>query len=225
MRAGLSRFVLVTLVLLAPSPALWAQHTGLPSVHTAPTFSPPVRFAPPRTPPPTPTIGRSGHWPSWTPPPSPVNRNNSHRIYPAFYAGYPWLTTFALPLGYDTPYFNDWQEEQAPPRQTEYSAPPAANDVALPPGPELAGNAPPPFRPPYEAPVEAAPLHDQPATTLIFSDGRPAVEVHNYALTGSTLYALDGDSRQEIPLSQLNIPATTEANRKAGVDFALPVAH
>jgi hypothetical protein len=48
--------------------------------------------------------------------------------------------------------------------------------------------------------------------------------VHNYALTGSTLYALDGESRQEIPLSLLNVPATVEANRAAGVDFALPVS-
>ena len=36
---------------------------------------------------------------------------------------------------------------------------------------------------------------------------------------------IDGDSRQEISLSLLNVPATVEANRKAGVDFALPVSH
>ncbi len=56
-------------------------------------------------------------------------------------------------------------------------------------------------------------MHAQPATTLIFKDGRPPAQVHNYALTGSTLYALDGESRQEIPLSLLNVPATVEANR------------
>ena len=67
-------------------------------------------------------------------------------------------------------------------------------------------------------------MHVQPATTLIFKDGRSPVQVHNYALTASTLYALDGDSRQEIPLSLLDVPATVEANRKAGVDFALPVS-
>ena len=67
-------------------------------------------------------------------------------------------------------------------------------------------------------------MHLQPTTILIFKDGRTPVQVHNYALTASTLYALDGDSRQEIPLSLLNVPATVEANRKAGVDFALPVS-
>ena len=67
-------------------------------------------------------------------------------------------------------------------------------------------------------------MHAQPATTLIFKDGRPPVQIHNYALTGSTLYALDGESRQEIPLSLLDVPATVAANRAAGVDFALPVS-
>jgi hypothetical protein len=68
-------------------------------------------------------------------------------------------------------------------------------------------------------------VHLQPTTTLIFRDGRTPVQVHNYALTANTLYALDGDTRQEIPLSLLDVPATMEANRKAGVDFALPVSH
>jgi hypothetical protein len=67
-------------------------------------------------------------------------------------------------------------------------------------------------------------VHAQPATTLMFKDGRAPMQVHNYALTASTLYALDGDSRQEIPLSVIDVPATVEANRKAGVDFALPVS-
>ncbi|MGC2400004.1 MAG: hypothetical protein WA510_09485 [Acidobacteriaceae bacterium] len=142
------------------------------------------------------------------------------------YAGYPWLAPFAypgLPLGYDAPYFNDWQDEQAPPQQTEYSAPPMGGDSAEPPPTEAAANFPSPFRPPYGAPVEAAPVHAQPATTLVFKDGRPPINIHSYALTGRTLYALDGDSHQEFPLSLLDLPATVEANHKAGVDFALPI--
>jgi hypothetical protein len=67
-------------------------------------------------------------------------------------------------------------------------------------------------------------VHAQPATVLIFKDGRPPEKVHNYALTGSTLYALDGDLRREIPLALLNVPATVETNRAAGVDFSLPVS-
>jgi hypothetical protein len=59
---------------------------------------------------------------------------------------------------------------------------------------------------------------------LIFKDGRPPVQIHNYALTASTLFALDGETRQEIPLSVLDVQATVEANRAAGVDFALPTS-
>jgi hypothetical protein len=57
---------------------------------------------------------------------------------------------------------------------------------------------------------------------LIFKDGRTPMQVHNYAITANTLYALDGDMRQEIPLSVLDVEATVEANRAVGVDFALP---
>jgi hypothetical protein len=67
-------------------------------------------------------------------------------------------------------------------------------------------------------------VHAQPATTLIFKDGRPSLQVHNYALTATTVYTLDGESPQEIPLSLLNLPATVEANRAAGIDFALPAS-
>ena len=93
---------------------------------------------------------------------------------------------------------------------------------------QFAESAPPAFRPPYQGQADVAPVfaqvHPQPPTTLIFKDGRPSAQVHNYALTATTLYALDGESRQEIPLSLLDVPATVAANRAAGVDFALPVS-
>jgi hypothetical protein len=139
---------------------------------------------------------------------------------PYFYAGYPGL----IPFGYGLP-FGDEQDEGggAPaPQQADYGNQ-RAGDYG-PAAPEVAASTPSPFRPTYQGQIEAAPVHPQPTTTLIFKDGRVPVQVHNYALTGSTLFALDGDSRQEIPLSLLDVPATVEANRKAGVDFALPVS-
>ena len=90
--------------------------------------------------------------------------------------------------------------------------------------PQIADNAPLTFRPAYQGQADNAPVGAQPATTLIFKDGRPPVQVHNYALTANTLYAFDGDSHKEIPLSLLNVQATVEANRDAGVDFALPIS-
>ena len=137
--------------------------------------------------------------------------------YPTFYTGYPWL----FPLGYGLPFGDDSSADdsaaQAPPDFSN-EPPPAAP-------PEVAASDAPMFRPPYQPQPVEAPVHPQPATTLVFNDGRPAMEVHNYALTGSTLYALDDEKRQEIPLSELNLPATIEANRKTGVDFALPSSH
>ena len=137
---------------------------------------------------------------------------------PYFYAGYPGL----IPFGYGLPFGDDQDEGGDAPQQPDYSNQPAGDYG--PAAPEVAANTPSPFRPTYQGQIEVAPVHPQPSTTLIFKDGRSPVQVHNYALTDSTLYALDGDSRQEIPLSQLDVPATVEANRKAGIDFALPVS-
>jgi hypothetical protein len=144
---------------------------------------------------------------------------------PYFYAGYPGLVPFGYGLPYGLPFGDDQDEGgggQVAPQQADYSNQPASDY-----GPEpsqVAANTPSPFRPAYQGQIDAAPVHVQPATTLIFKDGRAPLEVHNYALTASTLYALDGDSRQEIPLSLLDVSATVEANRKAGVDFSLPVS-
>jgi hypothetical protein len=62
---------------------------------------------------------------------------------------------------------------------------------------------------------------DRPTVTLVFKDNRPAQQVHNYALTRTTLYVLDGHSR-EIPLDQLDVAATIKTNHEAGIDFQLP---
>jgi hypothetical protein len=131
---------------------------------------------------------------------------------------------YGLPVGYGQPYGGgepDNGGEQTPP-QADYSNPPMSDYNQAP--PQVAASAPSPFRPPYQGQSEVAAVDPQPATTLVFKDGRASAEVHNYALAGDTLYVLDGETRQEIPLSSLNVPATVEANRKAGVDFALPVS-
>jgi hypothetical protein len=62
----------------------------------------------------------------------------------------------------------------------------------------------------------------QGAVTLIFNDGRPPVQIHNYLLTASTLTVLDPQYR-EIPLDKINVAATEQTNRAAGVDFRVPV--
>ena len=66
----------------------------------------------------------------------------------------------------------------------------------------------------------------QAAITLIFKDGH-SQQVHNYALTKTTLYVLDDAAsgrRPEIPLDKIDVAATEETNREAGVDFIIPTA-
>lgn len=229
----------VAFCLLFPGLVL-AQHAGLggpiSSAHfggaaragASPSFSgPPRSFAPPSgsvfaNPPEQRQTLQPRHWGSGNPSHYPNNGRGGvgyRGRYPYVYAGYPWLNGFGygLPLAYGVPYGDD--QDQA----SQQADQPPLDYGPEPPGPEVAAGAPLPFRPAYQGQVEGPPVHPQPATTLIFKDGRPPAQVHNYALTASTLYALDGESRQEIPLSLLNVPATVEVNRTAGVDFALPV--
>lgn len=56
---------------------------------------------------------------------------------------------------------------------------------------------------------------------LVFKDGRPPEEIHNYLLTQGTLYVMDRHSRA-IPLDSLDLAATARANDEDG-DFILPV--
>jgi hypothetical protein len=83
-----------------------------------------------------------------------------------------------------------------------------------------------PFNP-YPASVElshsSSALESEDAVTLVFKDGRPPDQIHNYVLTRTTLYVRDQHHR-DIPLDQLDLAATQKVNREAGVDFQLPEA-
>jgi hypothetical protein len=66
-------------------------------------------------------------------------------------------------------------------------------------------------------------LESEDAVTLVFKDGRPPEQIHNYLLTRTTLYVRD-QHRRDIPLDQLDLAATQKSNHDAGVDFQLPEA-
>jgi hypothetical protein len=78
---------------------------------------------------------------------------------------------------------------------------------------------------PYSRPApSAAPapsLAPETPVTLVFRDGRPNEQVHNYLLTATTLSVLDRD-RRNIPVDQIDIAETERLNRESGVDFSLP---
>jgi hypothetical protein len=75
--------------------------------------------------------------------------------------------------------------------------------------------------PPPPVPQPAPEPED--AVTLVFKDGRPPEQIHNYALTRTTLYVRDKHKR-DIPVADLDLAATEKINRDAGVEFQLPSA-
>jgi hypothetical protein len=79
-----------------------------------------------------------------------------------------------------------------------------------------ARSAPPP-------PHEEERTEGAPATVLVFRDEHKQ-EIHNYAIVGQTLWNFNPQHTQKIPLSDLDLRATTKANEDRGVDFRLPGA-
>jgi hypothetical protein len=106
--------------------------------------------------------------------------------------------------------------DQQPPPGYEQQPPPGYEQQPPPPGYE-----PPAYDPPARAPRSSPLPANQIATTIVFNDGRPPEQIHNYALTQSTLFVLDQQHR-DIPLDQINLAATEKLNRAAGVDFRPP---
>jgi hypothetical protein len=70
------------------------------------------------------------------------------------------------------------------------------------------------------APATSAPSSEAPVT-LVFKDGRPNEQIHNYLLTANTLSVLDLH-RRDIPVEQIDLGATAKVNRDVGVEFTLP---
>ncbi len=59
------------------------------------------------------------------------------------------------------------------------------------------------------------------STVLVFRDGH-SEEIQNYAIAGKTLWVFTEQRARKIPITELNLPATTKANEARGVDFRLP---
>jgi hypothetical protein len=60
--------------------------------------------------------------------------------------------------------------------------------------------------------------------TLIFKDRRPPETIHNYMLTQTNLMVIKGQRQYDIPVAELDVAATEQANKAAGVVFQLPHA-
>ncbi len=112
--------------------------------------------------------------------------------------------------------YNGDDEGQPPPPPPDYDQQPYGPGQQPPPGYD-----PPAYRPAPQMPRSSPLPSSQIATTIVFNDGRPEEQIHNYALTRTTLYVLD-QQQSDIPLDQINLAATEKVNRAAGVDFRLP---
>jgi hypothetical protein len=62
------------------------------------------------------------------------------------------------------------------------------------------------------------------AVVLVFRD-KHREEVQNYGLVGRTLWIFTEQRARKIPLSELDLPATTKANEERGVEFQVPSAN
>ncbi len=58
-------------------------------------------------------------------------------------------------------------------------------------------------------------------TVLVFRDGHKQ-SVQNYAVAGDTLWVITEQAAKKVPLSEIDIPATQQANNANGVDFKVP---
>ncbi|HLH36953.1 MAG TPA: hypothetical protein VKX41_19935 [Alloacidobacterium sp.] len=178
---------------------------------------------------------QSVHLPNRYPAPSPDHHHGYHR-YPYSRYRQPYLPYFYARSAYLVPgllndywdYQDGWSlndqsanfsnQEQAD--NTGY-AEQAENSYAPEPVPAYEPQQQAQDVPPPPAPSEPLP---QAAVTLVFRDGH-SQQIHNYAITKTTLYVLDDAAsgrRPEIALDKIDVSATERANREAGVDFAVP---
>jgi hypothetical protein len=64
-------------------------------------------------------------------------------------------------------------------------------------------------------------VEEQPTVTLVLRSNE-RLQVRNYAISGHSLWIFDGQVPNRIPLSQLDIPATNDANSQNGVTLVIP---
>jgi len=147
-----------------------------------------------------------------------------------------YATTYPLWLGYPYPYdldpgWFDWGDsgDSTDDQGAAASNYPAANPYGSDGAPEQpypGENWPayPPIEQPAPAPsVSSASLPEQPLT-VIFKDGRTPEKMQNYMMTANVLTDLDPHRYEEIPLNQINVAATVQVNKAAGLEFQVPGA-
>lgn len=129
--------------------------------------------------------------------------------------------------GYSQPLDNDYADNSYPqPGPQDYPPYPQTQypDTQYPQQPYPQAQYPQPEQPPAITPQMQYVPGSADTVTLIFKDGRPPEQIQNYLATTKTLTVINGSRHREIPIADLDIPATIKANRETGVGFQLPVS-
>lgn len=157
------------------------------------------------------------------------NRGDHLRIVLSPY-GYPGYANFGLlyPFWDDPfdPFWDDWDTDNGDNTQASAVYGDLAAPYSGPPPDEAAYSAPASLYAPQPealAPAQAPEPEEEDAITIIFKDGRPPEQIRNYALTRTALY-IPGHHIREIPLDEIDLPATERVNRQAGMDFEVPAS-
>jgi len=103
------------------------------------------------------------------------------------------------------------QEDRAPVEKSSAKRPPMSKKKTA-----AAAPAPP------VAPVVVPELDDRtPVTVLVFHDGH-RTEARNYAIVGQTLWIYTEQDSRKVPLADLDVAATKNANSDRGIIFQVP---
>jgi hypothetical protein len=154
-----------------------------------------------------------------------------------------YVSTYPNWLGYPyliDPGFYDWgdSDDSADDSSQGGSSEPGSYEPDQAPDSYLSDqNGPAPLYPPpypeegYYAPNQqlaaaapTAPSAPEQLLTVIFKSGRAPIEVENYLMTAKVLTDLDSEHYEQIPLDQIDLAATQNFNKAAGVEFQVPGA-
>src|SRR5580698_10578483 len=144
--------------------------------------------------------------------------------YP-YWSGYPYLLN---PNLYNLGLY-DWSDPDNSAANSYEPGPQPDNSVS---DEAYDQNGPAPEYPPYPnqayampiqtpPPASAAPSPAQPLV-VIFKSGRDPMKIENYLITARVLTDLDSQHYEQIPLDEINLAATQNFNKVAGVDFQVP---
>jgi len=152
------------------------------------------------------------------------DRDHFRRPYISFYsAGYPYAYGPSVWPGYPfaSDYGDDYGDDSQYAQNPQYADNGSYDNGGYDTQPPQQWPAYGPYAPSAGASRSVSASGEDRAVTLIFKDGRPAEQIHNYVLTKNSIFV--GDARGvTIPLDQIDLSATEKANRESGVDFHVP---